>query len=200
MMKRSLDFAIALLAVVFLIPLFVAVAAWIRFDSKGPVFYTQVRVGRHGQPFRMFKFRSMTHGAPVSGREITVGGDPRITHAGAFLRRAKLDELPQLFNVLMGDMSLVGPRPEVPKYVALYPEAARRQILSVKPGITDEASLQFLRESEILARSRDPDAAYVEEILPLKIELYMKYVATRSLIGDLRIIWRTIARVVRIRD
>jgi lipopolysaccharide/colanic/teichoic acid biosynthesis glycosyltransferase len=168
------------------------VAAWIKLDSPGPVFFRQERVGRFGVPFRIHKFRTMSHAAAPQGPLITVGADARVTRAGAFLRRHKLDELAQLVDVLKGDMSLVGPRPEVPRYVAMYPPGLRDKVLSVRPGITDPASLQFRDESGLLARAADPEREYVEVVMPAKLRLAAQYVERASLGTDLHLIVRTL--------
>jgi lipopolysaccharide/colanic/teichoic acid biosynthesis glycosyltransferase len=165
---------------------------WIRLDSPGPVLFRQQRVGRHGKLFAIFKFRTM-HAAPTGAAQLTVGRDRRITGAGQVLRRYKLDELPQLINVVQGSMSLVGPRPEVPRYVACYPPQVRAVVLSVAPGITDWASILYKEESAILGRAIDPERAYLETILPAKLEYYVRYVRERNFWLDLRIILRTLA-------
>jgi lipopolysaccharide/colanic/teichoic acid biosynthesis glycosyltransferase len=193
--KRFLDLVFSLAGLLLLSPLLVVLAVWIRIDSPGPVFFRQVRVGRHGRPFRIFKIRTMSADAEARGRKITVGADPRITRAGRFLRRFKLDELPQLFNVVRGEMSLVGPRPEVPRYVEYYPEEVRRQVLSVRPGITDFASILYRYESRLLAGSTDPEAMYVNVILPEKWKHYVRYVSERSTWLDLKIILLTLREV-----
>jgi lipopolysaccharide/colanic/teichoic acid biosynthesis glycosyltransferase len=193
--KRTFDLLAAVLGLLLLAPVLAALAAWIRLDSSGPALFRQERVGRGGRPFRIYKFRTMVVDAPGRGPEITVGRDPRVTRAGAFLRRTKLDELPQLINVLLGDMSLVGPRPEVPRYVALYPAATRQKVLSVRPGLTDEAAIQYADESSLLAAAVDPERAYVEQVLPRKLALYESYVDSRSLAGDIGIILRTLRRI-----
>src|SRR6185369_15412287 len=162
--KRYFDLFFSLLGVLLLAPLFLLIGLWIKVDSHGPVFFRQERVGRFGKSFRIFKFRTMCLHAEAKGRQITVGEDPRITRSGRFLRHFKLDELPQLLNVVLGEMSLVGPRPEVPRYVALYPANVREQVLSVLPGITDYASIEYKDENAILGRSADPDKAYIEEV------------------------------------
>ncbi len=190
MIKRAFDLAASALGLIVLAPLFAAIAVAIVLDSPGPVFFRQERVGRHGQPFRIHKFRTMRHDAP--GSAITVGADPRITRIGAFLRRSKLDELPQLIDVLRGRMSLVGPRPELARYVARYPADVRERVLSVRPGMTDLASLQFRDESELLARASDPEREYREVVLPAKLRLALEYVDQASLAGDLRVIGRTL--------
>jgi len=196
MAKRLFDIAFALLALLLLGPLLLLVALWVRLDSPGPVFFRQQRVGRGGQLFDIVKFRTMRTGAEAMGPQITVGQDTRITHAGAWLRRSKVDELPQFINVLRGDMSVVGPRPEVPRYVAQYPADVRQAVLSVRPGITDLASIEFRDESALLARSSDPERTYVEQILPAKLRHAQEYVRTRSLWLDLRIIARTVLAVL----
>lgn len=197
-MKRFVDVVAALFGLLLMAPVLVFIALAVRIDSEGPVLFRQTRVGRDGRTFQILKFRSMYHAhhGRDSGAQITAADDPRITRFGALLRRSKLDELPQLINVLRGDMSLVGPRPEVPRYVAMYPPDARAEILSVRPGITDEAAIEFRDESEILGRSVDPERTYIEEILPRKIQLYQDYVRHRSLLSDLLIILRTLRRIV----
>jgi lipopolysaccharide/colanic/teichoic acid biosynthesis glycosyltransferase len=191
--KRAFDIAFSATVLLLLAPLLAVIALWVRCDSPGPIFYLQGRVGRHGQPFRIYKFRTMRVGADAAGPQITIGRDARITRAGHFLRRTKLDELPQFANVLRGDMSVVGPRPEVPRYVALYPSDLAAQVLSVRPGITDLASLAFRNEGELLARSDDPERTYVQDILPAKLQYACQYVQTRSLWLDLSIIVHTVA-------
>ena len=200
MAKRLFDITLSLLALVLLCPLLLAVALWVRLDSRGPVLFRQQRVGRGGRPFAILKFRTMQVNAEAAGLQITVGQDPRITRAGRWLRRSKLDELPQLLNVLRGEMSMVGPRPEVPRYVALYPADQRATVLSVRPGITDLASLAFRDESTLLARSADPERTYVEEILPIKLRHACDYVARRSLWLDLHILARTALVLLGLQD
>ncbi len=197
MSKAVLDVVGAALGLLVLSPVFVVIAIWIRVDSPGPVFFRQERVGRSGQIFRIHKFRTMVENAERMGGQITVAADRRITRCGAVLRRTKLDELPQLIDVLQGKMSLVGPRPEVPRYVKLYPEDVRRIVLSVKPGITDPASIDYRNESALLSGSADPELTYVREILPVKLASYRHYVETRSLWGDVKIIFRTFAAITR---
>jgi lipopolysaccharide/colanic/teichoic acid biosynthesis glycosyltransferase len=192
MSKRVFDLVFAALALVLLAPLMLAIAAWIRFDSPGPVFFRQTRVGRHGVPFRIHKFRTMGDAPGASGPLLTIGDDRRITRAGRFLRRTRLDELPQLLDVLAGSMSVVGPRPEVPRYVALYPSDLRDKVLSVRPGITDPASLAHLDEGALLERSPDPERAYIEQILPAKLRCAAAYVERMSLVNDLRLIGSTV--------
>lgn len=195
--KRLFDIALSLLGLTFLAPLFLLIAVLIKAESSGPVFFRQERVGLHGRPFRIHKFRTMRADRESAGPLLTIGADPRITRVGRFLRRYKLDELPQLIDVLLGRMSLVGPRPEVPKYVALYPEEVHEKVLSVRPGITDWASIRFRDENALLGRAADPERAYVEEVLPIKLRFYLEYVDTRSFLVDLRIIFATIAAVFR---
>lgn len=196
MPKRVFDVLVAGLGLLLLSPLFLLVALAVRLDSPGPVFFSQERVGRHGRLFRIHKFRTMRHDeGGAGGAQITVGDDPRITRVGRWLRRAKLDELPQLIDVLAGSMSLVGPRPEVPRYVALYPAATREKVLSVRPGITDPASIEYRDESEQLARAADPEHEYLHVVMPRKLRLAEAYVERASLGTDLRLILRTLATV-----
>jgi lipopolysaccharide/colanic/teichoic acid biosynthesis glycosyltransferase len=190
--KRLFDVLSSAAGLLLLLPLMLAIAVAVELDSPGGIFFRQIRVGRGGRAFNMFKFRSMRRVPDTDGPLITRQGDPRITRVGAFLRRTKLDELPQLMNVLRGDMSLVGPRPEVQKYIDMYPAELRRIVLSVRPGMTDEASIEFRNEEALLAGASDAEAEYVREILPRKIELYVRYVKTRNFIGDLRILFRTL--------
>jgi lipopolysaccharide/colanic/teichoic acid biosynthesis glycosyltransferase len=191
--KRLFDLVLAALGLVLLAPLFLLVAVWIKLDSPGPVFFRQERVGRGGAPFRIHKFRTMRQGEAGSRDPlITIGDDPRITRAGAWLRHSKLDELPQLIDVLTGHMSLVGPRPEVPRYVALYPEALRAKVLSVRPGITDLASVEYLDESRRLARASDPEREYIEVVMPTKLRAAARYVDQMSLGTDLRVLVATL--------
>jgi lipopolysaccharide/colanic/teichoic acid biosynthesis glycosyltransferase len=191
--KRLFDIVVALGGLlVFGLPI-IAIALWIRLDSAGPVLFRQARVGRHGQLFRIHKFRTMVADAPLRGPAVTVGADPRITRAGVWLRRSKLDELPQLFDVLAGDMSIVGPRPEVPQYVALYPPALREQLLSVRPGITDPVSLRYADEAGLLADAVDPEREYREVIMPAKLQEAAAYAQSATLWSDLGVIGRTLA-------
>ena len=195
MIKRSVDLLIAIPSLLLLSPLLIAIAAIIKLTSPGSVFFRQERVGCAGAPFKIYKFRTMVTDAASIGPSLTIGDDPRITPFGRYLRRAKLDELPQLFNVVLGQMSLVGPRPELAKYVALYPASARERILSLRPGITDEAAIEFIEEDRVLAEAEDPEWTYVHSILPRKLEIYERYAATRSVLMDLRIIGRTIRQL-----
>ena len=194
-MIRLFDFLFSILGLVILSPLFAIVAIWIKFDSSGPVFYKQIRVGKDNKDFRLFKFRSMVTDAENKGL-ITVGGrDPRVTRSGYFIRKYKLDELPQLINVLIGEMSLVGPRPEVRKYVDLYDEE-QRKVLSVKPGITDYASIEYIDENEILGKADNPEKVYIEHIMPEKIKYNMKYINNRSIKEYFKIVFLTLEKIV----
>lgn len=198
MAKRLFDVALAALGVVVLSPLLLAIAVLIRLDSPGPALFRQERIGRHGVPFSIHKFRTMRHRPATDGdAEITVGADPRITRVGAWLRRTKLDELPQLFDVLSGHMSLVGPRPEVRRYVALYPAALRDKVLSVRPGITDLASVEYRDESARLARAADPEREYVEVVMPAKLRAAARYVDQMSLANDVRVLGATLRALLR---
>lgn len=190
-MIRLFDIIFSFLGLVILSPLLIIVAIWIKIDSKGPVLYRQIRVGLNGIDFGLLKFRSMQLDADKAGL-LTVGGrDSRITNAGYYLRKYKIDELPQLFNVLLGDMSLVGPRPEVRKYVDLYSEL-QKKVLLVKPGITDMASIAYKKENELLAKSPDPEKTYIEEVMPEKLKLNMIYIENRGLVNYFKIILKTI--------
>jgi lipopolysaccharide/colanic/teichoic acid biosynthesis glycosyltransferase len=192
MVKRAFDVVAALLGLaLFGLPM-LAIAAWIKLDSPGPVFFRQERVGRHGRPFRIHKFRTMRVDAEARGPQITVGADARITRVGRLLRDNRLDELPQFLDVLAGDMSLVGPRPEVPRYVAVWPPALRERVLAVRPGITDPASLEFRDEAALLAAAADPEREYVEVILPRKLARAADYADRASLWTDLAVIGRSV--------
>jgi len=194
-LKRLFDIFASGLGLLCLSPLFAILAIWIKADSRGPVFYRQVRVGRGNRDFRIFKFRSMRPDSD-KGRLITVGGhDPRVTRSGYYIRKYKLDELPQLINVFIGDMSLVGPRPEVRRYVNMYsPEQMR--VLEVRPGITSLASIRYRNENEILAASDDPDRTYIEKVMPDKLAIDLEYVADASLINDIRLIFSTFREII----
>ncbi len=194
-LKRLLDVLASATGLLLLLPLLLLIALWVKFDSPGSIFFRQERIGLRGKPFRIVKFRSMS--ADHAGAQITVGADPRITRSGYLLRAYKLDELPQLLNVLLGDMSLVGPRPEVPRYVALYPADVRDEVLSVRPGITDLASVQYRSESTLLAHSPDPERTYIDTILPAKLALCQQYVRERSFLLDLKIIAMTLGIVLK---
>ncbi len=194
-MKRIFDLILAAIFLILLAPLFIFIAIRIKLDSKGSVFYKQVRVGLNGKDFGIYKFRTMFVGSDKKGL-LTVGGnDARITRPGLFLRKYKLDELPQLINVFFGDMSIVGPRPEVRKYVDLYSKE-QLQVLSVKPGITDYASIEYSKENEILANATDPEATYIHEIMPAKLALNQKYIREQSFFTDLKIILQTLVKIV----
>ena len=192
--KRTFDFSVALLALVILSPLLLLVGILIKLSSPGPIFFRQERVGRGFRPFKVLKFRTMVANAPKLGGELTAGKDPRITRIGHVLRKTKLDELPQLVNVLKGDMSFVGPRPEVPRFVEMF-RRDYEELLTVRPGITDLASIKYRHESDILGRSPDPETAYVEEVLPEKIALAREYVSRSSLWFDLHLIFKTLLRL-----
>ena len=194
MTKRLFDIGFALVLLIVLFPLLLVLALFVAFTSPGGAFFRQTRTGMEGKEFRLLKFRTMRPGSETKG-QLTVGTrDPRVTSIGVLLRRSKLDELPQLWNVLVGDMSVVGPRPEVPKYVAMY-TLAQREVLRVRPGITGMASIEHIDESDILARSADPERTYVHELRPAKLALDLRYVREHSLALDLRIIAATIMRV-----
>lgn len=195
MLKRGFDIVASFAGLVLLLPVFVCVAIWIKLDSKGPVFFRQVREGRYGAPFRIHKFRTMAVNTESAGR-LTVGTDSRITRSGSLLRKTKLDELPQLVDVFLGRMSLVGPRPEVPEFMSLYPSSEREKILSVRPGITDRASIEMVDENEILAKYDDARQAYIDVIMPIKSKFYCDYVDNKSFMGDIKIIFLTIYRIV----
>lgn len=196
MIKRAFDISICLSGIILLAPLLFLTAVIIKITSKGPVFYRQSRVGQFGKHFRIHKFRTMVVEAEKIGSSITVGSDPRITPAGRFLRRFKIDELPQLINVIVGDMSIVGPRPEVPKYAAYYPNDIAEIVFSLRPGITDLASIKFKNESQILANLSDPEGTYIEQILPVKLKIYVDYVNHRSLAMDIKIVYQTILAII----
>jgi len=195
--KRLFDLFASFFGLILLSPIFAFAALWIRIDSKGPIFFRQERVGFQGSLFRIHKFRTMISDAENKGSQITVGADSRITAAGSFLRKYKLDELPQLIDVLAGNMSLVGPRPEMPKYIDCYSDDEKNDVLSVKPGITDNASIEFRNENELLANSKDPEVVYINEVLPRKIFLYRKYAREHSFFGDLMIIFKTIFLLIK---
>jgi lipopolysaccharide/colanic/teichoic acid biosynthesis glycosyltransferase len=195
--KRAFDFAMSLAGLLLVSPLLAVVAIVIKLESPGPAFFLQERVGHLGRTFHIIKFRTMRLSAPSEGPQITVGSDPRITRFGHLLRKSKLDELPQLFNVVKGEMSLVGPRPEVPAFMARYTPEQRAVILSVRPGITDFAAIEFSDEAEILARAENPETAYVDEVMPRKFALYKRYVEEHSLWLDIRLIGRTVAKIVK---
>lgn len=195
MLKRLFDIVCSFAGLLLLSPFFIIISILIVVDSRGGVFYRQVRVGKNNIDFKLFKFRTMASGADKKGL-LTVGGrDSRITKIGYYLRKYKLDELPQLLNVFIGDMSLVGPRPEVRKYVDMY-NAEQKKVLDVKPGITDYASIEYSNENELLSKSGDPEKTYIEEVMPAKLLLNKKYIDEKGLLTDIRIIFRTIAKIV----
>ena len=195
MLKRIFDIILSLFGLMILFPFMLIIAILIKLDSKGPVFFKQIRVTKNGREFKIFKYRTMRVGSDKYS-QITVGKDNRITKIGAFLRKYKLDEIPQLINVLLGDMSLVGPRPEVPKYVALYTKE-QKEILKVRAGITDYASIEFSDENDLLASEEDPEKAYIEKIMPKKIELNKKYLSEISILTDIKIILLTIKKIMK---
>lgn len=194
-MKRLMDIFFSLIGLILLFPLFLIIGLIITLDSKGGVFYKQIRVGKDGKDFKLFKFRSMAVGSDKKGL-LTVGGnDSRITKPGYFIRKYKIDELPQLINVFIGNMSLVGPRPEVRKYVDLYNQE-QQKVLTVKPGITDYASIAYINENEVLGKSSNPENTYIEEVMPSKLKLNLKYIEEKSVITDIKIIFKTIAKII----
>lgn len=196
MLKRLFDIVASLTGILILLPFFLVICILMVISSGFPIFYLQTRVGLNGRDFRLFKFRTMHKDSDKKGL-LTVGGrDPRVTTIGYYLRRYKLDELPQLFNVLFGTMSMVGPRPEVRKYVDLYTKE-QQQVLSVKPGITDFASLEYIHENELLAGSSNPEQTYIQEIMPAKLALNRKYIKQQGLATDLKIIFSTIAKIIK---
>ena len=195
MLKRIFDIILSLFGLIILLPFMLIIAILIKLDSKGSVFFKQIRVTKNEREFKIFKYRTMKVGSDKYS-QITVGKDNRITKIGSFLRKYKLDEIPQLINVLLGDMSLVGPRPEVPKYVALYTKE-QKEILKVRAGITDYASIEFSDENDLLASEEDPEKAYIEKIMPKKIELNKKYILEISILTDIKIILLTIKKILK---
>lgn len=195
--KRIFDLLLSVIGLVLLAPVLLVCILLIKMDSPGPALFTQDRVGKKQKLFKIYKFRTMRVEQNSDALRITSSADKRITNLGKKLRKYKLDELPQLLNVLKGDMSLVGPRPEVPEYVEYWPEEARRLILSVPPGITDNASLEYLDEGRILAESEEPEKIYIEEILPKKLEYYIRYVEQRSFLVDISLVLRTLVLIFR---
>lgn len=193
--KRIFDFLFSILGLTIVSPILLLIAVLIKIDSKGDVFFKQLRVGKFSEPFYIYKFRTMVTDAEKLGKQITVGNDSRITKVGAFLRKYKLDELPQLINVFKGEMSFVGPRPEVPKYVKMY-NVEQRSVLLVKPGITDLASLEYKEENEILGNVEEPEKYYIECIMPHKLNLNMQYINKANLISDIKIILNTIIKCI----
>ena len=195
-LKRCFDIAASAFGLLFLALPFLVIAIIIKATSKGPIYFRQVRVGKDGKEFRIFKFRTMVADAEQKGMQITVGVDSRITGIGKFLRKTKIDELPQLINVLIGQMSFVGPRPEVPKYVAMYDDY-QRNILKIKPGITELASIVYRDENDVLAKSEDPEATYINEIMPKKIELNIEYMQKMGFWYDIKLIFMPFAAILR---
>lgn len=195
MTKRFFDVLASLFGLLALAPVFVLIAVWIKLDSAGPVFFRQVRVGRFGVPFKIHKFRTMRVDAEKSGR-LTVGVDSRITRSGHFLRKTKIDELPQLIDVFLGRMSLVGPRPEVQEFIDCYPAEVRGKVLSLRPGITDKASIEMVDENELLSKFDDARQAYIDEILPIKQKYYLEYVENQSFIVDVGLIFETFKKIL----
>ena len=195
MLKRIFDIILSLFGLIILFPFMLMIAILIKLDSEGTVFFKQVRITKGGKEFKIFKYRTMRVGSDKYS-QITVGKDDRITKIGMFLRKYKLDEIPQLINVLLGDMSLVGPRPEVPKYVAFYTDE-QKEILKVRAGITDYASIEFSDENDLLASEAEPEKAYIEKIMPKKIELNKKYLSEISMLTDIKIILLTIKKILK---
>ena len=193
--KRVCDFILSLIGIIVLSPIFIIVSIAIKLDSKGKILFLQKRVGRYGKEFNIYKFRTMVSDAERLGKQITVGNDNRITKVGAFLRKYKIDELPQLFNVLKGDMSLVGPRPEVPKYVKLYSEE-QKKVLNVRPGITDMASLRYKDENEILGKVDNPEEYYINVIMKDKLKLNLEYIEKSNIFFDLYLIIKTVVKCI----
>ena len=194
MLKRLFDILSSLIVLLLCLPFLIIISIIISIESRGGVIFSQVRVGKDGREFKLYKLRSMRMNTEKS-RQLTVGADARITRTGRFIRKFKLDELPQLINIIIGDMSVVGPRPEVPKYVALY-TAEQRKVLSVRPGLTDYASIQYINESEVLGESEDPEKTYIAEVMPAKLKLNLKYVEEQSFATDLKLIFKTIGRIL----
>ncbi len=192
--KNIFDFVFSVIGFVILIPFFIIIGLIIILTSKGPALFRQVRIGKDEEPFEILKFRTMIVNAESMGLKITVGKDKRVTPIGEFLRKYKIDEFPQIINVLKGEMSFVGPRPEVPKYVSLYNEEQKR-VLSIKPGITDLASIKFRKENELLSESQNPEKTYIEEIMPEKLRINLEYVNNASLWYDIKLIFNTIGSV-----
>ena len=195
-MKRILDIVVSLIGLICLLPLLLLVAVLIKLDSTGPVLFRQTRMGMRFRPFQILKFRTMVQDSSTKGQSITVGDDPRITRVGRFLRKTKIDELPQLINVFKGEMTFVGPRPEVPQYVELFRQDYE-EILKIRPGITDLASIKYRNEAALLGQSKNPEEEYVTRVLPDKISLGREYVRCSSLAFDLRLIFRTFLKLIQ---
>jgi lipopolysaccharide/colanic/teichoic acid biosynthesis glycosyltransferase len=194
--KRIFDIVFSALGLIILMPVFIIIGIVIKLTSSGGVFFRQIRVGQYGIPFSIHKFRTMVTDAESKGLKLTVGADNRITAIGRVLRKTKLDELPQLIDVLLGDMSFVGPRPEVPEYVAVYPDSIKQKILSIRPGITDRASIEMIDENEILAKSNNPEQTYINEILPIKLNYAVEYIDNYSFFEDIKIILETLKKII----
>ena len=192
--KRLFDISFSFIGLIVLIPVFIVISIAVTLDSKGGIFYRQIRVGRNNRDFTLLKFRSMHLGSDSGGLLTVSEDDSRITKTGLFLRKYKLDELPQLLNILKGDMSFVGPRPEVRKYVDLYDER-QKQVLTVRPGLTEYASLEYINENEILSKYNNAEKAYIEKVMPAKLQLNLKYIAEKSLVTDLKIIVKTLSKI-----
>ncbi|MDU5107134.1 sugar transferase [Clostridium sp.] len=193
--KRIFDFLVSLVGIIILSPIFIIVSIAIKIDSRGSILFLQKRVGKDGKEFNIYKFRTMVTDAEKLGKQITIGNDSRITKVGAFLRKFKIDELPQLFNVLLGDMSLVGPRPEVPKYVALYNDE-QKKVLSIRPGITDMASLRYKDENDILGKVENPEEYYINVIMKDKLSLNLEYIEKSNVFFDIYLIVKTIIKCI----
>lgn len=195
MFKRIFDISGSIIGLIILSPIFILVSIWIKLDSKGPIFYRQIRVGKNGKNFRIHKFRTMTVNADKQG-QLTIGIDKRVTESGYFLRRYKIDELPQMIDVLLGQMSVVGPRPEVPEFMDCYPADIRSKVLSVRPGMTDRASIEMVDENDILSNYESPKQAYIDVILPYKQKFYINYVDNMSMFEDFKIILLTVKKIL----
>lgn len=195
LLKRLFDLSMSFIGLVILSPVFLIIALLIKLDSKGPVFFRQIRMGRYEEPFEILKFRTMVVDAEKKGKQITVGNDSRITRVGRFIRKSKLDELPQLINVFKGEMSFVGPRPEVPRYTEYY-NKEQKKIFQIRPGITDYASIKYRNENDVLANSHDPEKTYIEEVMQDKLKINLAYLEKRSIFEDIVIILKTIMKIV----
>jgi len=195
LIKRLADIVASIIVLLLLFPVFLVISIWILLDSPGGLFYKQVRVGKNGKEFKLFKFRSMRTGADKEG-QITIGNDKRVTRSGKFIRKFKIDEFPQLINIIAGDMSVVGPRPEVPKYVKMYSDE-QKKVLSVRPGLSDFATIEYINEQEQLGKSPDPEKLYINTIMPEKLALNLKYIQSRSFSTDLKIILKTFSSILR---
>lgn len=196
--KRIFDLCLTIPGIILLAPFFLILIIWIKLDSKGPAFFRQDRVGQYGRIFHIYKFRTMVINAENIGKKITIGADQRITRFGRILRKYKLDELPQLLNVIIGDMSLVGPRPEVSQYVNKYPVEIREKVLSVPPGITDFASILYKDESMLLGTAEEPEQVYIEQVIPIKLKYYLRYVESRNIWLDFILIIFTFLAIFNI--